>query len=276
MLVLSSLWKPIERVDVTLPSRGTCAQDKVLLVTALSILLGVADATAGSTTLPDKVRCLENLDLAVSIGRDGDLAKSRKQFERLATQCPGLPQAHHNLGVIALREGGREQAIEHLEAALETEARTAETLGALRAMHRHAASLAYARALGTASTAPSPTLDWQDASDQPEGLEDASSDELRDLVTLEYELYDWWQGAASDPAEGWLAHYSDDYPRRVALADHGRPRPADWSDVRREIAFTENDAVAIIEHAGDTRLERRLLLLRLYGHRWKIYQETPW
>lgn len=246
------------------------------MLAVVSVMPVFDSARAAGSTSPATPDCLERLDAAVSVGRDTDLDRARQQLEQLAEACPALPQVQHDLAVIALLDGEREQAIEHLEAALAVDARTAESLGGLRALHRHAASLAYARALGTASTAPTPTLDWQDATDQPRQLDETASDDLRDVVTLEYELYDWWQGAALDPADGWLAHYTDDYPRQVALADHGRPRPVSWADVRREIAFTSNDAVAIIEHDGSTRLERRLLLLRLSGHRWKIYQETPW
>lgn len=252
----------------------------VLMLPALPSLAGPLAAAA----------CLERLDAAVSEAREGNLVIAERQLAVLAERCEHLPQIQHDLGVIAERRGDRAAALEHLEAALLEDPRAADTVAGMRALHRQTATAAYARALGATAQTPlsepqsaplaeslDESLDWQDSGDVNADALRSSTDrpELRSIATLDYELYDWWLGAANDPPDGWLAHYSDDYPRRLALAQHGLTRPVGWDDVGREIAFTENDAVAILEHAGSLGPERRLLLLRLQGNRWKIYQETP-
>ena len=240
---------------------------------------GIASTPASAPVLAPAL-CLERLDAAVRLAGGGDEAAARGRLERLAGRCEHLPQIRHDLGVLAARAGESEAAIAALEAALEADPRSAETLAHLRALHRREAAIGYARALGKAkrSAPPLPELALQDSTDVNadtlRGRADRSG--LRDSSTLEYELYAWWHGADDGDEAAWLAYYADDYPPRLAMAGRTRPARANWADVRREIAFTAEDAVAVLEHGrGGPDAWRRLLLLRLEGDRWKIYRERP-
>ena len=248
----------------------------VLAATLVVVPSGVGAAPPPSRA-PVSDDCATELDRAVHLARSGAAADAARRLEALSRRCAHLPQIEHDLGVLAARAGRTRAAIAHFEASLAADPRAADTLAQLRALHRHEAAVAYARALDVSPAVPSPELALQDSSAvNADSLRPAADDgELRTLVAVEYELYDWWHSAdAPDPA-GWLAHYAEDYPEEVALADRARLGRTPWERVRREVAFTAEDAVAVLEHETHGALERRLLLLRLQGKRWKIYRETP-
>lgn len=262
-------------------SGGTAATDDPPLSPPANAIPSAADATAaapGSAPALAPALCLEGLDSAVRLARDGEESAARERLRRLDGRCEHVPQIRHDLGVLAARAGDGETAIAAFEAALEADPRSAETLAHLRALHRREAAIGYARALGKAarSAPPLPEFALQDSTDVNadtlRGRTDRSG--LRDPSTLEYELYAWWHGADDENEAAWLAHYADDYPPHLAMAGRTRPTRASWADVRREIAFTAEDAVAVLEHdRGGPDAWRRLLLLRLEGDRWKIYRE---
>ena len=253
-----------------------------------------ADRVSGSGAEPavtaplDTAVCVSRLDVTVST-LQRTLARSpsrtaarsaRDALRELADRCEHLPQIHHDLGVLAAREQRLPEAFGHFERALALDPRAGATLEALRGLHRREAALAYARALGTPAATPMPRLTLQDSSDV--GVDTLRARAARDpafrqVATLEYELYAWWQ-SAGDGARVRRSHYVDGYPRAAALADRARDATIPWENVRRDIDFTAEDAVAVIEQPGTsdaTDPVRRLLLLRLEGARWKIYRETP-
>ena len=275
-----------------------------LLSCLLSVAWGAvsarADGAAPAATLP-VATCLARLDAAAAdAARAGRERRARKTLSALAERCPHLPQIHHDLGVLAAREERLPEAYAHFERALASDPRAGATVDQLRALHRREAALGYAHALGTAVDAPPPRLVLQDSRDVGADTlraRAARDDALHDVSTLEYELYDWWRSADDDDSSR-LAHYVYGYSRRAALAGRERDAAIPWESVRREIALTAEDAVAVIEHpvpgtaggagpvgkggdasaAGGTSGEgatlRRLLLLRLEGERWKIYRES--
>ena len=226
--------------------------------------------------------CLERLDAAVLIARDGDERRAERVLRRLERRCEHLPQIRHDLGVLAARDDRLPEAMAHFEASLAADPRAAMTRGHLRELHRREARRAYARVLDAVPPATGRELVLQDSADvNADSLRASRSrGELRDFATLEYELYDWWASATDPDADGWLAHYVDGYPRRLALASREAAAALAWEEVRRELAFTAEEAVAVLDAGagGDGAGEdgaRRLLLLRLDGNRWKIYRETP-
>ena len=262
-----------------------------------------ANATDGESSRPDALPdplCLERLDAAVALAESGDTGRARLHLERLAPRCEHVPQIHHDLGVIAARGERLPAALAHFEKALESDPRVAMTLDHLRALNRREAALAYARALGQPGDAPRPALAFQDSGDVGADTLRArriTDDPARRVETLEHELHAWWRSAVDGDVEARLAHYVDGYPRREALAGRERDAALVWDDVSLEIAFTAEDAVAVIGHANpfpasDSRpddgfdddasgvpagggAQRRLLLLRPEGDRWRIYRESP-
>jgi len=271
---------------------------------------GATPSGAGSSGDPaaplPPAACLERLDAAVELAERGDTGRARLRLERLAPRCAHLPQIHHDLGVIAARDGRVSAALDHFETAVAADPRAAMTLDHLRTLHRREAAAAYARALGSPSDTSRPAFTFQRSDDVgADTLRAAASEEepLRDVATIEYELYAWWRSAVDGDVRERRSHYVDDYPRALALLGRERDAALRWEDVRREIAFTTEDAVAVLTYAGRaadgdgkpadeldggaaarvdggddaerTGAFRRLLLLRLQDRRWLIYRDTP-
>lgn len=92
---------------------------------------------------------------------------------------------------------------------------------------------------------------------------------LRSEATIEYELFSWWQALQSNDAPE--DFYVDDMPVDAIGRSRRQHAGQPWQNIERVISFTALDAVALLTNE---RQQRTLLLLRLVGTRWKIYQET--
>ncbi|WP_430877147.1 hypothetical protein [Granulosicoccus sp. 3-233] len=260
-------------------------------------------AQSGSTTddvpveaLPYS-QCLVELDSIVSLASNeirrnlaavtaaGSLAATIDRpavdagLAELEARCPSLPQLAHNRGVLAASVERWPEALAHLERSLLQDPRAADTYRLLQSIHEYQASLAYAKALDTPFNVRPPDLEWQDstrlnadARARVEGRAHSHDDieqSLRSVSTLEYELFAWWQ--ALHTARGIEQFYVDDFPPESIRESKRRHANERWDDLQREISFTASDAVVVIETASR---RQSLLLLRLVGTRWKIYQET--
>lgn len=228
--------------------------------------------------------CATALDRAVGLYRHNDPDSAAVLLESLREHCSAWPQLHHGLGVLAAAEQRWDAALAHLQRALDADRRSADTAAAIRAIHRYRAALALREALGRelASTDPlkPPVLSMQDASvyTPPRQPGSANPDSaggttasLRDVSTIEYELYDWWQSAAQGNQAGWLQHYAPEYPP----PEHAWRGAIDWASVRRDISFTAEDAVVVLSgEFENSEPVHVLMLLRLAGHRWQIYRES--
>jgi len=216
-------------------------------------------------------QCQDELDTAVALFNDDAHAAAKILLTQLADDCQ-LPQIHHNLGVIAGLQDQWSQAIKHFEQSLAADQRAAMTQDHLRQIYRYRANIAYGKALNTEVAAQHPNLQVQDSSvinanavrrEQPSTARHRISD-------VDYELYDWWVAAANNNREGVLAHYVRGYP----APDIAARANINWDQVQREISFTAEDAIAVLTHSEKGETVSTLLLLRLQGNRWKIYQET--
>ena len=225
-------------------------------------------------------RNLAAVNAAGSIADTIDRQAVDSGLAELETRCPPLPQLAHNRGVLAASAERWPEAIAHLERSLLQDPRAAQTYQLLQGIYEFQASQAYAKALDTPVKASKPALEWQDSTRlnaearlRSEGVTPYTSDRLLSLKTvstLEYELSSWWQAlhANRDAKLFYIDGYSTISIDRSRQSHANRP----WQEIQREITFTANDAVAVIKEA-DSR--STLLLLRLIGTRWKIYQETP-
>lgn len=217
--------------------------------------------------------CLARLDATVAIASNesdtSDFLLHR--FAQLEKDCSHLPHLAHNQGVIAGKAGRWPEAIAHFERSLKLDSRAAMTHRHLQQIFEHRAAQAYANALNIASTASLPELHFQRSTHQNAAAMATTShrSELHSIGTIEYELYAWWQ--ALQTSIGLNAHYIEDFPAAAIRLSRDKFSRQEWSDMHREIAFTANDAVAVV---SDPFHNRTLLLLRLIGNRWKIYQET--
>ncbi len=246
-------------------------------------------------------RCLVELDSAVALATNetrrnlaavtaaGSLAATIDRaavdagLAELEARCPGLPQLAHNRGVLAASAERWPEAVAHLERSLMQDPRAADTYRLLQNIYEYQASLAYSRALDTPINVRSPRLEWQDSTrlnadgkarleGRLEGREqssDAVMQSLRSVSTLEYELFSWWQ--ALRDAKGAEQFYVDEFPAASIRQSRRLHANARWEELQRDISFTAHDAVVVISNASRGQ---SLLLLRLVGTRWKIYQET--
>ena len=223
------------------------------------------------------------LDRAVALYGHDDAHNAAVLLESRREQCSAWPQLHHGLGVLAAADARWDAALAHLQRALNADRRSAETASAIREIHRYRAATALREALGRelASTdePPIPALSMQGASvytppRQPDSVkpaDPATAPTLRDVSTVEYELYDWWQSASAGNQAGWLQHYAPEYPP----PEHGWRGTIEWSSVRRDISFTAEDAVVVLSgELENSEPIHVLMLLRLAGDRWQIYRET--
>lgn len=220
--------------------------------------------------------CLVELDVAVTLARKSDLAEATKKLEALATVCEDVPQIQHNLGVLAALDDRMSDAISYLQASVDADPRAASSVRHLQDIFSYRASLAYASALNTQSKASLPDFEFQDSTDQNSDTLRLKRErsELHTAGTIEYELYAWWQ-TRYDERQDVREHYVSDYPEVSIELALERFVDTVWDDVKREIAFTQEDAVIVISDNSDNSTSAKtLLLMRLEGNRWKIFQET--
>lgn len=217
--------------------------------------------------------CLAQLDATVALASaaEDDNGYLDKRFAELESRCPKLPHLAHNRGVLAAQASRWPEAIKHLNRSLQLDHRASMTHRHLQQIFEHRAAQAYAKALNTPIPVQSPVLALQLSSDQNANtsLYDPAENRLRTISTVEYELYAWWQAMLD--ADNIHDFYVNDFPQSAMGRGFHRPLPQQWSQMQREIAFTARDAVAIF---SDPSQNRTLVLMRLVGTRWKIYQET--
>ncbi len=245
----------------------------VFTVLLLAGLPAAWTAGAGATPAITPEQCLAQLDATVALATNepDSQAQLKKQFAQLEKRCDGVPQLAHNQGVLAARAGQWPDAIQHFERSLAIDTRAAMTHRHLQQIFEHRAAQAYARALNTAPNAKEPELMLQGSvhNNPAPAVAVSNRGKLHTISTLEYELYAWWQ--ALHNTIGLKEHYIDEFPAAAIWLSRQKFARLEWPDMHREIAFTQNDAVVIV---SDAFHNRTLLLLRLIGNRWKIYQET--
>ncbi len=216
--------------------------------------------------------CLRQLDRLIVHIQDVDRGAALDGMSALAERCPSLPQAHHNIGVLAAQQKDWERAIAAFNTAIALAPRTADTVAQLQALHRYRAKTAWRVALDLQETPELPAFKWQDSTHQntERYAQPTLNDGLRSVLSVDLELYTWWHASSvGDDNAAWLAHYVTGYPANPEYAQ----RSVDWDSVSRDIRFTAQDAVAVLswQHQGTKQI--RYLLLTLVGERWQIYHE---
>jgi len=207
--------------------------------------------------------------LASEIRDDDGYLESR--FAQLESQCPDLPHFAHNQGVLAAQAERWNEAINHLDRSLQLDPRASMTYRHLQEIFEHRAAQAYARALKTRIPARPPVLALQLSTHQnaETSLSEHRNTQFRTISTVEYEMFAWWQSIQNK--KGIEDFYVHDFPINAIGLGTRKLTQQGWNVLQREIAFTTNDAVVVL---SDPAQNRALLLLRLVGNRWKIYQET--
>ena len=217
--------------------------------------------------------CAAELDAAVILASnpDTDFQQLNARFANLEKQCPDDGQFAHNQGVLAAKQAQWPKAIAHFQRSLALDKRAADTHRHLQQIFETRAAAAYARALGTELEAEQPDLRFQDSGlHNPQNLFDIKPlDTLRHVPTIEYELYAWWQ--ARKHWKDVRSHYVEGYDVEAIKIARSENQQRSWDDTFREIAFTNDDVVVVL---SDSSRGHTLLLMRLVGSRWRIYQET--
>ncbi len=230
----------------------------------------MASQTLSSFPIND---CYAQLDaiVALAAAEPDDNGYLEQRLASLESRCPGLPQFAHNRGVLAAKSQRWNEAIEHFNRSLNLDARASLTHRHLQQIFEYRAAQAYALALNTPNSAQPPQLVLQRSTDQNANasLTLTEQSRLKNISTLEYEMYAWWQ-ALQDSNE-LDDYYVQDFPTEAIGLGTQDLGTHPWADMQREIAFTQNDAVVVL---SDPQQKRTLLLLRLVATRWKIYQET--
>ncbi|MFK8080923.1 MAG: hypothetical protein AB8B97_11615 [Granulosicoccus sp.] len=240
---------------------------------AYLFLLVIAWTTATGASTANPLNCASQLDATVALGSNpgANPESIAARFAALEDNCPAFAQLAHNQGVLAARSNQWPQAIAHFKRALAKDQRAADTHRHLQQIFEYRAAQAYARALDTPLTAQPPQLDFQDSSARNAESEQQfpEHEQLRDIATIEYELFAWWQ--AQQTWAGISSHYVEGYDIEAIRLFRQEHTSRQWPDIKREIAFTQSDAVVVLSDAAKAHT---LLLMRLTGTRWKIYQET--
>jgi hypothetical protein len=269
------------------PQRLTHSLSVTCIALAFSCLLAstvqpaIAEQTTGSDYTitsqsladPDISDCLAQLDATVALASaakdDNGYLESR--FAELESRCPNLPHFAHNRGVLAAQDLRWPDAIKHLNRSLQLDPRASMTHRHLQQIFEHRAAQAYAKALKTPMSVQPPVLALQLSTDQnaDTSLSVQGESRFHTISTVEYELYAWWQ--ATRESENITDFYVNDFPHNAIGRGSHRLLHQQWIDMQREIAFTAQDVVVIL---SDPLQNRTLVLLRLVGTRWKIYQET--
>lgn len=278
------------------PEQQHRRQSHSLAFTVVALISAVTIAPAVSEGLP--VDCAGDLDRAIVMDSNGEHERARHLLESLKPHCQDFPQVEHNLGVLAGHKGDWESALQHFEQSIAADPRAAMSLDHLRQIHRYRASLAWSKALDASldptATAHSPTLNLQDSSlgNSDSTRATNTAPELHTIDTIEYELFDWWQNARSNNRAGWLAHYTRDFQ----VPDADQIAQFQWDELTLRISLTRHDAVVVLIYpkgswsssaaspvsasennasVPEPIMKGSVMLLRLEGNRWKIYQENP-
>ena len=243
-----------------------------LFFSTICLIAALNPAHATALDLSTTESCLQALDSAAGLYDDGDFTASKVLLDQLDAQCRHLPQIQHNQGVLAANARDWETALRRFRLALQQDARAEMTRLHLQSIYRYRAGVAYSVALNAPLATSLPQLTMQDSThvNADSRFLRQHRTRLHKPSTVEYELYDWWGSTADVNQEAWLAHYVDGYPP-LSAADRKNIR---WEDVHTNISFTSQDAVAIVTFSVNKVTHRMLLLMRLQGNRWKIYQET--
>jgi len=217
--------------------------------------------------------CPVQLDAAVALASNeqDENGYLDARFAQLELLCPDWPQIAHNRGVLAARAERWPEAIEHFNRSLSLDARASMSHRHLQLIFEHRAAVSYARALKTPLPKGTPSLFFQTAADQNARSVaiEPNQRQYRTISTIEYELYAWWK--SKDTELGNREFYAQEFPVDAIGLGIRKYATSQWIDLQREISFTEKDAVVIL---SDINQNRTLLLLKLAGTRWKIYQET--
>ncbi len=239
---------------------------------ALLLCITMVGGARAELALSDQ-DCMSELDASVAMASNEKNSATliEQRLAKLEDRCTGLPQIAHNRGVLAAQADKWPQAIAHFEKSLQQDSRAAMTYRHMQQIFEHRAALAYSKALNTPIEVPAPTLELQSSAVQnmDDRRRESDRSNLHSISTIEYELFAWWQ--AQQNSIGIHDYYVEDFPPaaiRLAQQTHARKQ---WQDMHREIAFTAEDAVVVL---SDAFHHRTLLLWRLMGNRWKIYQET--
>jgi len=217
--------------------------------------------------------CLTQLDATVALAKEqsDDDGYLESRFAQLERQCPDLPHFAHNQGVLAAQAERWNDAINHLDRSLQLDPRASMTYRHLQDIFEHRAAQAYARALKTRIPTQPPVLALQQSTHQnaETDLSESRNRQFRTISTVEYEMFAWWQSIQNKA--GTEDFYVLDFPTNAIGLGTRKLTQQGWDELQREIAFTAEDAVVVL---SDPEQNRALLLLRLVGNRWKIYQET--
>ena len=218
--------------------------------------------------------CRIELNKAVSHFNAGYEARSAAVLSDMSAKCAMLPQLHHNLGVIAANTQQWKLAQTHFNRAISADLRTNMTHRYLQLIHEYKATLAYRKALGVDGNVPPPELEMQGTQHINAEPDVPTRSRLHNIAAVDYELYAWWQAAASHNMPDWLEHYFPGYPPPDDHTAHALASSVSWQNVDRQITFTAKDAVVILQFDDGSIEHSAVLLLRLQNNRWKIYQET--
>lgn len=245
---------------------------------AAAIVFSSGASNAESAIGIADINCAAELDATVTLATNPDhkLDSLTARFASLEKACPDFAQIAHNQGVLAARQSRWPQAIAHFERALQKDERAADTHRHLQQIFEHRAANAYAKALDTAAQIPAPVMQLQDSGKRnSDGNQQFPEHQrLRNVATLEYELYAWWNSLKdwNGISEHYISeHYVDGYNVNAIKLARQQHLARQWPTLKREIAFTHNDAVVVL---SDSTGAYALLLMRLEGSRWKVYQET--
>jgi len=239
----------------------------------------VVPATSQAALLVPGFSCESELDEAVRLFNRGDSNASRIRLEQLTERCTNLPQIQHNLGVIAAEQHDWLAADAYFALAISGDDRTNMTQQHIQVIHEYRASAAFQKALGGNKALTPPELNMQSATIQNDQPAAPAISKAPDAAAIEYELYAWWNAAASNDVAQWLEHYSAGYPVPAAASAHAIASKVKWQNVSRDISFTAHDAVVVLKHKIEAYEQQTdnaatLLLMRLQNNRWKIYKET--
>jgi len=211
--------------------------------------------TTQSMAVDSPIDCAAELDATVALASnaDSDTDALAAKFESLEKSCPDFAQIAHNRGVLSGRDDRWSQAISHFERSLKKDARAAQTHQHLQQIFDYRAAIAYANALGTDNEISEPVLSFQDSSDQNSQQQNPDNSQLRDIVTIEYELFAWWQ--ALKTGNGIDDHYIDGYDSSAILQARQQHSARQW---QREAMDTQIVATLAALEEGDIKLARLL------------------
>jgi len=235
-------------------------------------LLTIRPETANGANVFTYAQCLRAIDKLVMHVEQVDTDTAQQGLSTLAHSCEEVPQVHHNLGVIAARQGQWETAISSFQRAIALNPQTADTVKQLSDIHEFQAKKAWRVALELEQELREPLFTWQDSSDENRQISANAANiaGLRSVATVDFELYNWWHAWDATATAEWSEYYVNGYPPPT----FDEPRPVSWDEVEKDIQFTASDAAVVLKWTQDGSARHRWLLLTLTGQRWKIYHES--